>query len=451
MPIVDMGVVDISCYVTLDGNVRDVGLLKTRINNYFPSYMRTNTDVEQFSNGLTEIFADFKESIDNMQFYLDSEKIKNGLLDTLGNQLALSFPKGTTNYKKKIQIRDAIESYRNSGTERALKRVFRLIGWDVSIDYCWTIDPNGNNNIQVYYNDTVAYSDTTNYVYSDNNIDSSLPSYIVFGNEYYDINGKLKVDTYDDFGNTWTDLTVYGESYSNGIPGIMIKLPYIRLTINSTDYDSIASGFIDQNTGKYYSYTESEEFAIIDETIQHFLNEGRPANVVIIDLVSKILFSDIIQNTLADDMLVSSQTFSMAYDGSWAYGIPINPYADGKYYDVPKYGTTVNQVTPAVISTDDFLFGQNVSGAQEFLPTTLDVDINIDLPTESVIEVFWTDSDRYSIAIDNANWYSLTVIDGALAGGSWSSNLTNANAIYIDILTPSTSTDIKLKVTHNVP
>jgi len=449
MPALDLGTALTTSYSTVSGSVFNVGLIKERVNRYFPSNIREKENVEEFQEGIGNILAGFRNSIENMKSFVDPTKITTDFLDKLGAQFDLEFPKGVTEEKRRLQIRDAIFAYRTAGTERALIRLFRLIGWDVNIDYCWTLSPLGASEIQIYYDGSVIYTEPSNFTYNNTGITPVLPGGIIFGNEFINPgDGKVYLNAYDDFGNTYNDLSIYGETYGNGDTGIMVKLPYIRLTINETDYGDITQEYIDPITGIPYAYTESEEFSIIEETIRFFLDEGRPANVAVLDLVTFSFKEDHILFGAKDTLTEITPEYSGAYDGTWAYGMPIDPYEFDENYDLFLYGDVSLLASPPAAVTDDFEYVSGVSGIQQWVPTRDTCDIYLELPTEAIVEVQWSDSPRTVIAAGGGDWYTHTIVNGIAAGGAWVGSQSTVRALRLNITTPSASTNILLRITN---
>lgn len=397
-----------------------------QIEQYFPGNIREKTNIKEFREGITDLLVNFRDNINEFKYFLDPTLVGDDHLGHLGSQLNLNFPKGVSEQKRRIQIRDAVFSYRSGGTERSLKRIFKLIGWDVNVDYCWVKNPTS--------------TDITPPI---------GPGVVIFGNEFISlVDGKLYVNLYDDFGNTYSNKTIYGENYSSGVPGTMIRIPYIRLTVNNTDYGNLTQDYVDPTTGVSYSYTESEEFKIIEETIRFLLDEGRPANIVIYDLVTFEFVEDHITFPAKDDTTTAVPEKKIAYDGSFVYGVEIDPYNFGEFYDIQVYGDTAQRITTPPVRIVERYYSVGSVGVMDYVPVRYDVDLRVELSNETLLNIEWTNSDRQSIANGTATWYNLIQISGILVGGIYLTNLKYARAVRLNILTPSTTTQTYLKVTQ---
>lgn len=298
--------------------------------------------------GIGQYLDEIKDEINERKYITDGTKLRSGLLDIFAQQFDIDFPKAISETKKRIQLRDAIDAYRQTGTEDALLRIFRLIGWEVKIDHVWTIYDGAETNIPL----------TTGQ--------------FIFGKEVFDTTtGKFFVDLYDDFGNTYQKVPYYGENYPDGINGQVIKTPYIRIVINQSDYSDYVSDYTDPETGVKYTYTNTEQFGIITNAIEYFLNEGRPANVAILDMLT---FVNLLPETVPvpTDICVPVPCVNPGeYNGEFVYNSGMDIGRFGEVYETLKYGPDapvyIDPTPPDVEFVRSYPIGS--SGAQMHIQT----------------------------------------------------------------------------------
>ena len=397
--------------------------LKDTIKKYLPSYVRDKTELGEFTDGVGNLLDSFKSAINDMKFYLDPNKIDSSYLDALGNQFDLNFPKGITEDKKRIQIMDAIHTYRSTGTRSALLRIFRLIGWDVTVDELWVVMPG----------DTVPVGVPVGV------------GEVIFGEEAFDLSdGKIYANLYDDFGNTYNHIKAKGEKYADGITGTMSKLPYIRITINAQDYGDLTQDYLDPDTDIPYSYTSSEQFSIVQETIKYFLESGRPANVVIYDINTFFrLFEDEFP-TISDSSVLTPFAHGK-YDGSSVYGVGLDLVNFDETYELLQFGTEVPiDLAPPTIEVDRTI-PAGVSGPQMHLQSRSNAEVVItSAPTVDIV-IQTSTSTRKSIAAGTAAWVDAYTI---VAGSPFPFTLaiTNVRGVRLNILGAPTISPIVWKV-----
>jgi Phage tail protein (Tail_P2_I) len=353
--------------------------------------------------------------------------------------------------RKRDTLKEAIEVYRSNGTERSLKRIFKIIGWAVTLEECWTLNPDVSGQVQFLYNGTITYEDPALGTYNNNPVISPVGLYgIIFGNEKIYSNGTY-ADLHDSSGTTYLKNTIYGEEYPpDGDSDLLLvsKAPYIRIIVDAEDYDLTTQDFVDPITGQIYSYSASEQFELQQETINFFLDRTRPANVGIIEISTPFALSDTLPDTLSDSEVITYVDVGAKYDGTLSYGTGIDRYLMGENFHGHEYGNTnisyVASPAPQLVPRS-YLIG--ASGNQTYIPTWKKAALDVTVPADASITIYYTKDDRVTLATStNAqiNW---------VTHSSWSNvtnqmfNIFDAFAILINITAPSATGTIDVDTT----
>jgi len=417
------------------------GNLKDDLKKYLPEAQQGSADFDSFLDAIGELLDGFHDSIDDFKYYYDYQLVSEKNLDLLSEELDLDFPRNLSLSRKRETVKDAIDLWRSNGTERALKRIFRLIGWDVDIDYCWTLNPAVVADVSYVYNGTINYSDTAGYTYNDSGDVSpvGLQSLIYGSATVYD-NGTY-ADLYDEAANFYFKVPIQGEEYpadKHSDVTIVLKAPYIRINIKKEDYDIFTQDIVDPESGTVYSYTAGETFAITQEIINYFLEKVRPANVAIIEISTPFsLLDDIDLDFQLSDPTFTTTSLSVAtlYDGTLSYGTGIDRYALGENFDGFEYGTTtmnyIASPTPTLVQRS---YAIGTSGVQGYVPTWKEASIDLTVPSDAIVFLIKTMNDRTTIANGNATW---VLVDGYNNVTNEIINISDAFAIAIYIYTPS--------------
>jgi len=241
----------------------DIKLEKRLINN-LPEHYREHDNVQQLFSALGKYLDELREEIHNVQYYNDWAKNSESNLIRLSEQYGVDLPRNLSRSRRRQVVRDAVSFYQVFGTEPAIRLMFRLIGWDVEIEYIFI--ESGQEDQEFIY-----------------------PADYYFGNDFVDPDdGKIKANVEDQTGKEYNKCKIYGEKYNKDDDTLdleLIRCPYIKVTITAEDYDVFTEDYEDDD-GNVYSYTESEQFEIIQSIINYFRDVGRPANVAIIELAT---------------------------------------------------------------------------------------------------------------------------------------------------------------------
>lgn len=421
--------------------------LKTDLKTFLPEHMRGSDVLNQFLDAAGELFDNFQLEIDGMKEFSDPINLNEDDLEQLAKQLDVDFPRNLGIERRRQYISEVVDIYRSNGTLRSLLRSFKLIGWDVDVYEAFIVDPS-------YYD--------TNSVYSLVNPEGeSVDLYkydIIVGTEV-EYGREKFVDLIDAGGTVYPRTPIYGESYYGAVPSpSFVKVPYIKITINSEDYDIFTSDYQDPDTGTIYSYTTSETYQILDEIKNHFIEIARPAHVAILEISASFGFTGADADTLWISLLdstfsVTTQSTGALYDGTLAYGVPMDRYILGETMGDFEYGTTnllyygVDEDAPDVNFVRTYGIGE--SGIQDYVPTRKHTTIEVTVPADVTggVLVYVYDDDRVNIAQGTATPILLTTVSaGATAQVI---EIEGYFAVQLNILAASSIGDVIMDVTHH--
>jgi len=118
--------------------------LKDTLGLKLPLFHQGSTSMDEFMSSVGELLDGFKNAINDFQKYDDFDLIPEPLIKELASQFGVSFPRNVSEKRRRDYLREIITLYRSKGTKDSLKRVFRIIGWDVEIDEFYIISPKSN-------------------------------------------------------------------------------------------------------------------------------------------------------------------------------------------------------------------------------------------------------------------------------------------------------------------
>lgn len=273
------------------------------LKKFLPEAQQGNLSLDQFMDSIGELLDGFKTAIDGFQDYNDFQEITEDNLELLAAQFNVAFPRNMSLSRKRGYLREIITLYRSKGTIPAMKRVFRLIGWDVTIEEQWIVDP-------AWYVDSNPYTLQNN---AGQSVDLSLYDKITHVSTLTN-NNETFLTVKDNSGNQYTDLHIYGDDYKITPAVSFMKVPYLKIKVTSEDFDIFTQDYTVD--GNLYSYTSSEEFDILENIRSYFLQRERPANVAIIEISTPFGLEDTITYTLLDDTaaIVVSGTPNISFE-----------------------------------------------------------------------------------------------------------------------------------------
>ena len=254
--------------------------LKDNLKNFLPQSQQKSDSLNQFLEAVGELLDNFKTAIDDFQTYNDFEKVKESQLDNLAKQFDIVYPRNMSDERRRNYLRDVVTLYRSKGTTKSMKRVFKLIGWEVQIKEYWVVNPDW------YTNPTDIYTITNE---SGATFDLGLYDTINGDDEYYR-NDKIYIDLVDASGNIYPQRQIYGEPYQAIDDVNFVKVPYLKIIVTSEDFDLFTQPYTDN--GNSYTYDTTEEFEILTYIRNYFLDVIRPANVAILEISTPFALSD---------------------------------------------------------------------------------------------------------------------------------------------------------------
>jgi len=250
--------------------------VKKQLKNNLPSHLREHPNVDGLFGAVGDLLDEMKENIDDFSFAYDYEKIPEGNFDDFAGQMGINYPRNLAQQNKKILLRDIISVYRAKGTEKAIKQLFKLVGWKVDIDYIWI--KKGTKNKEFIY-----------------------PSDYFFGVESVYDDG-VYADVVDYLNQEYDKVQISGENYASGASVSkfeLLKTPYIKVVVTAEDYALFTQDFVDAD-GNVYKFTDSEKFEIVQEIFDFFFESGRPAHVAIIEIATPFRLNDDVQHDTND-------------------------------------------------------------------------------------------------------------------------------------------------------
>lgn len=425
--------------------------LENGLKKHLPEAQQGNIVLDEYLEASGKLLDGLKAAIDNFKHYSDYEKIDSDLLDTFGEQFGINFPRNLADTKKRDMIKDAVKLYKTNGTLKSLTYIFKLIGWDVDVDYYWTLNPAIESDFNYRYNGGISYVEGTSATYTNSGTYSPVGSSgLIFGNENIYDNG-VYADLYDISGQTYDKWSIVGEYYKEDADDVVpkiIKTPYIRINVNQEDYDLFTSDYTDPDTGEVYSYTSSEIFQITQEIINYFLDTSRPANVAIREITTPFVLQDTIDHTIDDsDLVMDSELTSPAiYDGTISYGMEIDRYVLGEVWGGFEYGTTAGSVVESPL---DFVINRSYPmgshGLQPYIPTRKNATLDITVPADATIILYRSENTREKLSQGDYDWIivgSYTNVTNQIV------NISDSYAVGINIFDPSESSSIDIEITE---
>lgn len=371
--------------------------LKDDLIKQLPQVYQNSDVMKDLCSAFGEVLDGFKENIENFDNYTDYQKLDTEKVENLAKQFDINFLRNISLERKKKVVSEAIDLYRTNGTEKSLRRVFSLIGWKVNINYTWVVDP-------------TEFSQQSTYTFT-NDIGGSyeVSEYEIVYGEEANYNGEIFVDVYNASGDVFKRYPIFGEIYNTHVSGArLIKVPYVAIEITAEDYDLFTQDYTDQTTNKVYSYTEQENYKILEDIKKFFLDQSRPSHVAIFQISTPFSFSDPILYGALDDPTIETVNAGATYDGTLVYGgFHVDRYIQREQMGGFEYGT----------STMGY-YGIGTLPPEESFSVTLDNEVGptkhwllrenttIDLyvPYDASIDVFVSKQNGREIITETPEW-----------------------------------------------
>lgn len=266
-----------------------------------PEFQRDSGEpIDGYIQTAGEMFDEMRTTIRALSGYLNWADAPLSRIDTLGRSFGIDFPRNLNEETRRTVVRDIINIYKKNGTPDTLKWIFKIIGWNIDLQFAWVRNPDDllQGQERVIYNGSYVYDGTINYGHKNRvNLDTLTFTNFVFGDvtdtpegtfffgrDYFDADDFATGDTTD---YTYQQIPIQGENYPNFRiePGdtYVASTPYVVLRVTEDDYRLFTEDYVDPETGITYSYTEGERFQIAQELINYLLYEqGRPVQVRVI-------------------------------------------------------------------------------------------------------------------------------------------------------------------------
>lgn len=347
---------------------------------------------------------------------------------------------------------DTIQVYTDAAVNTTLVLNNLYIAYSTG-DFNWTPVTNSGSNVTLFSpNESTLNKAILCRKAVDSTAQTTPSSYQVSfdlkGSGYDYENGKY-VTVKDGTDITYERLQILGEEYPvahRSTNNKVVKTPYVRITVTKEDYNLFTSDYVDPNTGKIYSYTDTERYKITQEVINYFMNEGRPANVVITEISTPFSLSDIL-NFIPQDGGITFTLFASvwSYDGTVNYGMDTDRYVLGENYTGFNFGGSNIHInnTPADVTVNR-VYPIGTTGLQEYVPTREIAKVKVVVPADAQIRVYGSKTDRINLAKGNFT----TELIGSAAGETKLFDVVGYFATMINIVTPSTTGEIDVTVTE---
>lgn len=403
-----------------------------KLKSYLPEIHRDSDSMDNFVQAMGQLLDGFSGAIDGFANYYNYEELNEEKIEYLAQQFDIKFLRNISLSRKRQFVSEAIDLYRTNGTEKSLLRVFRLIGWDVIIDYCWTVNP-------AYYQSNASYTLSNN----DSQVNLSVNE-LVFGTERVTNTGTF-VDIVDLGGNRYPGQPIYGEEYSvKPLGERFVKVPYIRINVRSEDYDLFTSDYVDEETGKVYSYTQQESFQILQDIRSYFLEQARPAHVALFEISTPFDLLDVFAWPLTETLQLNTVSVGAQYDGTLVYGgFDIDRYIMNESMGGFEYGnTTMNYYgvsNAAPQQSFAFSYGTGAQGAQNHFLLRNNSEIDITVPSDATVNILVSSVNGKIIAQGQPDWQFLQSLTNVT---NQTVTITGYFAAMINITRPSSSAQI---------
>ena len=416
---------------------------KDTLKNSIPEAQRKSVPLQEFVDAVGELLDGYKNSINNLKHSNDAALVTESALAELAKGFDIDLLHSMALSRKRDFVGQAIMQYTHNGTEKALRRIFRLIGWDVLIETQWLVLPTFRAGEA---NEIFANLDPTNYL--------CVGEAKVYPDGY----------TYADLRNPpldspVTQVGIYGQDYGElSVDQAVSSVPYLKITVTGEDFKTLTAPYVVDNSG--YSFTATEVQDILELIRLRLLDTTRPANVKITEISTPTHVSEDFMD-MPDISDVSTSRIVLrnpTYDGTLIYEDTLSI----EYYDptILYSGATYNNDTPTYVTTaanlDTFTktYAIGKTGEQTFIPTRVTeggTDFTVDIDANAKVSVVATSAPRQTIG-STATWLHVATYDGAnLGAGTYGASLGNGfTAVKLVIYNPSVSSDIDFNITYKV-
>jgi hypothetical protein len=277
-------------------------LLPSRI----PEAVQGDNELHDYLEVAGELFDLFTDQIKEIDHYHDATLVPEKRLKELAAQFAMNFPRNLSSELQRVILRDLEAIYQKSGTTDIIEWIFRLIGWDIDIEYAWVLNPE-------YYDPSIKdvfelddYDQEKEKPIITNFYSRDYRSFVL-GEEYVYGNGTyFRGRKFFDLNDTFLQNEIVGEHYDienkTRTADKVMKTPYLFIRVNEETYNIFISPYVDDATGEVYKYTEAEFFSVVENMFNFFLFDAlRPTNVRVVIIVTAQYLED--QGVISDNII----------------------------------------------------------------------------------------------------------------------------------------------------
>lgn len=278
---------------------------KEKLIQRLPEAFQNSPNIIEYVEIAGELFDEYVKTIEGFDHYRDYTGNDLKRLRQLAIDFGMKFPRNLNEETQRRIVRDIHDIYSRVGTSRFTDWVFRIIGWDITIEHAWLPNPDQYDpsiadihNLDQYNRSTKV--PVTNFYEADYRAFYIGDSYVApDGNVYFQ--GRKFFDK----ENTIDQLEIVGEDYD-----VLTKFrtsdkvgatPYVFVRVEEENYSNFLTSYVYQPTGEVFKYDRVEQFAVIENILNYFVFENfRPTHVRVVIIVKTETIEDDV--TIYDDV-----------------------------------------------------------------------------------------------------------------------------------------------------
>lgn len=256
-----------------------------------------DNDLRDYLEICGELFDAFNDTIEQFDTYQDPASVPETRLGELAKKFAMTFPRNIDVETQREILRDLESIYQKNGGVDVINWIFHLIGWDVSLEYAWVLNPENYDPtiVDVFglsnYGKTQEPPTITDF-YSRDYRAFLLGEEYVFDNGTY-FRGRKFFDKRDTFLKNEIVGEFYEEKKKTRTPDKVMSTPYLFIRVSEETYNIFIQPYVDEETGEVYDYTEVEFFNVVQNIFDFFMfNTNRPSNVRVVIVVAPQFLED---------------------------------------------------------------------------------------------------------------------------------------------------------------